>query len=115
MVEENLSEEFRLKNIKEIKNYFIKEINQKELMSKMHEKVCTTLNYIEHFLTLAFVVTECISIFWFCFFTWYSFRITSSAIRLKICAMTAGIKNYKSIIQKKKTKKYDEIVLLAKS
>ena len=63
MVEENLSEEFRLKNIKEIKNYFIKEINQKELMSKMHEKVCTTLNYIEHFLTLAFVVTECISIF----------------------------------------------------
>ena len=63
MVEENLSEEFRLKNIKEIKNYFIKEINQKELMSKMHEKVCTTLNYIEHFLTLAFAVTECISIF----------------------------------------------------
>ena len=32
MVEENLSEEFRLKNIKEIKNYFIKEINQKELI-----------------------------------------------------------------------------------
>ena len=63
MVEENLSQEFRLKSIKEIKNYFIKEINQKELMSKMHEKVCATLNYIEHFLTLAFAVTECISIF----------------------------------------------------
>ena len=27
--------------------------------------------------------------------------ITSSAVRLKICAITAGIKNYKSIIKKK--------------
>ena len=39
--------------------------------------------------------------------------ITSSAIELKICAITAGIKKYKSIIKKKK-KKHDQIVLLAK-
>ena len=39
---------------------------------------------------------------------------TSSAIALKICAITAGIKKYKSIIKKKK-KKHDKIVLLAKS
>ena len=32
---------------------------------------------------------------------------------LKICAITAGIKKYKSIIKKKK-KKYDKIVLLEK-
>ena len=32
---------------------------------------------------------------------------------LKICAITAGIKKYKSIIKKKK-KKYDKIVFLAK-
>ena len=37
-----------------------------------------------------------------------------SAIGLKICAMAAGIKKYKSIIKKKK-KKHDKIVLLAKS
>ena len=37
-----------------------------------------------------------------------------SAIGLKICAMAAGIKMYKSIIKKKK-KKHDKIVLLAKS
>ena len=36
----------------------------------------------------------------------------SSAIGLKICAMTAGIKKYKSIIKKKK---HDEIVLFTKS
>ena len=40
--------------------------------------------------------------------------IMSSAIGLKICAITAGIKRYKSIIKKKK-KKHDEIVLLTKS
>ena len=39
---------------------------------------------------------------------------TSSAIGLQICAITAGIKKYKSIIKKKK-EKHDQIVLLAKS
>ena len=40
--------------------------------------------------------------------------ITSSALGLKICVITAGIKKYKSII-KKKRKKHDRIILLAKS
>ena len=39
--------------------------------------------------------------------------ITSSAVRLQICVMIAGIEKYKSII-KKKRKKYDKLVLLAK-
>ena len=39
--------------------------------------------------------------------------IGSSAIGLKICAINAGIKKYKSIIKKKKKK--HKIVLLAKS
>ena len=39
--------------------------------------------------------------------------IESSAIGLNICAKTAGIKRYKSIIKKKK--KHDKMVLLAKS
>ena len=41
--------------------------------------------------------------------------ITSSAVGLKICAIAAIIKKYKSIIKKKKKKKHDQIVLLAKS
>ena len=40
--------------------------------------------------------------------------ITSSVVGLKICAITAGIKKYKSIIRKNK-KKHDKIVLLAKT
>ena len=35
-------------------------------------------------------------------------------IGIKICAVTVGIKKYKSIIKKKKKKKHDKIVLLGK-
>ena len=48
--EENISQEFRLKNIDETRNYLIEEINRNELISKKHKKVCTNLKYIEHFL-----------------------------------------------------------------
>ena len=41
-------------------------------------------------------------------------RITRSAIGLKICAITAGIKTHKSIIKNKK-KNHDKMVLLPKS
>ena len=43
MVEENISQEFRLKNIDETKNYFIEEIDINELISNTHEKVCLRL------------------------------------------------------------------------
>ena len=39
--------------------------------------------------------------------------ITSSAVGINICAITAGIKKYKSILKKKK-EKHDKIVLLRK-
>ena len=52
--------------------------------------------------------------FCICFISLCPVGITSSAVGLKICAITAGIKKYKSII-KKKNKKHDEIVLLEKA
>ena len=72
-------------------------------MSKKHEKVYTTLNYIEHFLILASAITVCISISTFPSLIGIPIGNTSSAIRLKICAITAGIKRYKSIIRKKRS------------
>ena len=81
-------------------------------MSKKHKKVCITLNYIEHFLILASTITGCISIS--AFSIGIPIGITSSAVGLKNCAIAAGIKKYKSIIKKKK-KKHDKIILLAKS
>ena len=57
MVEENRSQEFRLKNIDETRNYFLEEITRNELMNKKHKKFCTTLNYVEHFLILVSTIT----------------------------------------------------------
>ena len=37
MVEENISQEFILKNIDKTKNYFLEKIKQNELMSKKHK------------------------------------------------------------------------------
>ena len=37
IVEENINQEFRLKNIDETRYYFIEEINQNELMSKKYK------------------------------------------------------------------------------
>ena len=53
-----MSQVFRLKKIDKTRNYFLKEIEQNELMSKKHKKICTTLNYIEHFLILASTITD---------------------------------------------------------
>ena len=87
MAEENISQEFRLKNIDETRNYLIEEINRNELMSKKHKKVCTTLNYIECFLILASIITECILISVFASVVGIPIGITSSAIRLKFYTM----------------------------
>ena len=66
MVEENISQEFRLKNIDETRNYFLEEINQSELMSRKHKKFGGTLYYIERCLFLVSETTGRIWIFAFC-------------------------------------------------
>ena len=52
-------------------------------------------------------------IFAFASFVCVLVGITSSATGIKICAVTAGIKNYKSIIMEKQ-KKHDKIALSGK-
>ena len=94
MVQENISQEFRLKNIDETKNYSLEEIKKNELMSKKYKKVCTTLNYIEHFLILASTITGCVSISAFASLVGIPIGITSSTIGLIICAITARIKKH---------------------
>ena len=90
-----MSQEFRLKNIDETKNYFLEEIKQDELMSRKHKKVCTTLNYVEHVLILASTITGYISISAFATLLGFPIGITGSTVRLKIFTIAAGIKKYK--------------------
>ena len=88
MTVENISQEFRLKNIDQRRNHFIEEINQNELMGKKHKKLCKVLNYI-------------------------SIPVGIASLGLKICVITAEIKKYNSI-NKKKEKKHNKVLLLAK-
>ena len=76
-------------------------------MSEKCKKTCKYLNYVEHLLILVLTVSGCVSISAFVSLVCVSVGITSSAVGIKNCVITAGIK---SIIKKKK-KKHDKIVL----
>ena len=72
---------------------------------------------MEHFLIffiLISTITGCVPIPGFTSLVGIPIEITSSLLGLNICPMAAGINKYKSIIKKKK-KKHDKIVLLAKT
>ena len=61
-------------------------------------------------LILVWAITGCVSISAFSSLLAIHVGVTSSTVRMKIFAVTKGIKNYKSIINKKR--KHDEIVFL---
>ena len=91
MPEEIMNQGFRLKNIDEIRNYLIEEINQNEFMTRKH-KVCRVLNYIDHSLIAISLITGGVSISVFASLVVIPIGITNSAIGLKICVITTGIK-----------------------
>ena len=70
--------------------------------------------FIEHFPIFVSTITVCVLISCFASLVGIPIGITSSAIGLKIFAITAVIKKYKSI-KKNKKKSQNKIVLLAKS
>ena len=84
------------------------------MISKKHKNTRRNLNYFEHFLLFILAASSCVSISAFALSVNISVCVTSSALWLKICATTPEIQKYKWIIKKKK-KKYDKIVLLAKT
>ena len=111
MVEET-SLEFRLRKTDETRNFILDEMKHNNLMTKKYKNTCKYSNYVERFLILIATVTGCVSISAFASLVAILVGTTSSAVGIKICATTAGIKNYKSIL--KKRKKHGKIVLLGK-
>ena len=59
------------------------------------------INYVENLLTLDYAVSGCVSISAFASLVDSSIRITSYAVRLKVCAVTSGIKKQNSITKTK--------------
>ena len=90
------------KKIDETKNYLLEEINHNDSMNEKYQKTCKYLNYVEHLLILVSTVTGCISISAFASLFCVTVGITSSAVVIKICTITAAIKKYKSFIKKKR-------------
>ena len=62
MAKENVSLEFRLKQIDETRNYLLGEIKHNNLMSEKRKTKCRTLNYFKHFLVFVFAVSGSVSI-----------------------------------------------------
>ena len=73
-------------------------------MSEKQQKICKYLNYAENLLNPSSTVASWGSISLFAPLVCVPAGITSSAVEMKICSTTAGIKRYKPIIMKKKEK-----------
>ena len=104
---------FRLRKTDETRYYLLDEIKQNDLMSVKYKKTFKYSNYVEHLLILVSTVTGCVSVSTFASLVFVLVGITSSAVGIKMCAITAGVKKYKAIIKKKK-KNHDKIVLFGK-
>ena len=76
--------------------------------------MCKAFNCFENFLIFISAVSGSVSIFAFAPLVDVSVGIKGSPVGLKVCAITARITRYKSIIKKKK-KKHDKIVLPGKA
>ena len=82
-------------------------------MSEKYNETCKYLNYVEHLLILASAVTCSVSSA-FASLVCVPVGTGTTAVVIKICAITARIRSYRSIIRKKK-KKRNKIVLLRKN
>ena len=90
MTGENISQEFRLKNIVKTKNYFTEEIKWNVMITKKLKKVCTNLNYIKYLLILTPTVSGRVSISAFASLV---DTAIGSAVELSVCSIIAGIKS----------------------
>ena len=98
----------------ETKNYLLNEIKHNDLMSKRYKKTCKYLNYVGNLILLASKITGFVSISGFASLIAIPVGITSSAVGIRIFAITAGIKWMKLTVFKKR-KKHGKIVLLGKA
>ena len=70
-------------------------------MSEKHKKVSRALNYFKHFLVFVSTVSGCVSNSAFASLIAAPVGTVTSAVGLKICIISAGIKKYKLMIWKK--------------
>ena len=80
----------------EAKNYIIEEIKQNKLMGRKHKKVCTIVNYIEHFSYFSLYNYKMYFDSCFCFSDWYPVRNYEICSMIKI--LCSNCRNLKILI-----------------
>ena len=112
----NLSEQtkFRLDEISKIENYFIKEINQRKSCSKKSNKYITTFDYLDKILIVLSATIGWISLISLTSFIGAPVGMASPSFTLIFSLKTGIVKKLLNITRKKK-KKHDKILMLAKT
>ena len=104
----------RLDKITEIESYFHQEINQRKLCSKKFSKYVVALDFIDKILIVLGATSGGVSIISFTSVVGTPVGIVSASFTLIFSLTTGIIKKLLSIARNKK-KKYDKILMLAKS
>ena len=107
-------QQFRLNKINEIKDYFVAEIKERELMSKRLSKYIASFDYFDKSLIVLSVTTGSISIASFATVIGAPVGIVSASFSLAFLICT-GIKKKLLKITRNKKKKHNKIVMLARS
>ena len=107
-------QQFGLKKINEIKDYFIDEIKERELMSKRLRKYIASLDYFGKSLIVLSITSDSISLASFATVIAASVGIVSASLSLAFSISTEIVKKLLKTARNKK-KKHNKIVMLARS
>ena len=107
-------QQFRLNKINEVKDYFIAEIKERELMSKRLSKYIASFDYSDKSLIVLSVATGIIYIASFATVIGVPVGIMSASCSLAFSITTGFVKKFLKTTRNKQ-KKYNKIVMLARS
>ena len=107
-------QQFRLTKINEIKDYFIAQIRERELMSKNLSKYIASFEFLDKSLIVLSVATGSISIASFATAIGAPVGIMSASCSLAFSITTGFVKKFLKTTRNKK-KKHNKIVMLARS
>ena len=107
-------QQFRLNKINEIKDYFVAEIKERELMSKRLSKYIASFDYFDKSLIVLSVTTGSISVASFATIIGAPVGIVSASFSLAFSISTGIVKKLLKTTRNKK-KKHNKIVIVARS
>ena len=107
-------QQFRLNKIDEIKDYFIAEIKEREIMCKNHSKYIASFEYFDKSLIVLSVVIGSIYIASFATVVGAPVGMMSASCSLAFSITTGFVKKFLKTTRNKK-KKHNKIVMLARS